>query len=122
MDWLVKHLAIPQLGVYTIRNDSPAELWRVAPLALCAALILWIQPKRAAAVGVGMVLGGVIANSVDRALFGPVSDFISFPIDPMVYYNLADLSIGIGLAVTTVSYCVKFAREWRAARAVARGG
>ena len=41
-----------------------------------------------------VVLGGTIANLVDRAMFGSVHDFIT---TPWIVFNLADVAVLIGL-------------------------
>lgn len=48
-------------------------------------------------VALALQLGGAIGNLIDRILFGPVTDFISFGDFPV--FNIADASISIGVAV-----------------------
>lgn len=47
--------------------------------------------------GVGLLVGGALGNLVDRIRLGSVTDFIDPPLWPA--FNLADVSITIGVAV-----------------------
>lgn len=117
-DWALNHLVVEQLGVYSIVNGSSSEIWRIPAIIVCAVALLLIQPTRWESIGVGLAAGGVIANTLDRALFGPVTDFIT--VDSNTYYNLADLCIGAGIIIAAVSYSIRFVVGWRAARAALR--
>jgi signal peptidase II len=48
-------------------------------------------------VGLGLVLGGSIANLIDRVRLGRVTDFLDF--DAWPAFNLADTFIVVGVAV-----------------------
>lgn len=49
-------------------------------------------------VGYGFVLGGAIGNGIDRFLHGFVIDFIDFRLINFPVFNIADVSINIGIA------------------------
>jgi signal peptidase II len=65
-----------------------AILWRWRLLALEPG---WVQ------VGVGLLLGGAIANAVDRVTQGYVVDFIQLPHWPV--FNVADSGITVGVVI-----------------------
>jgi signal peptidase II len=65
-----------------------AIVWRWRSLALEP---WWVQ------VGVGLLLGGAIANAVDRVTQGYVVDFIQFPHFPV--FNVADSGITVGVVI-----------------------
>jgi len=65
-----------------------AILWRWRLLALEP---WWVQA------GVGLLLGGAIANAVDRVTQGYVVDFIQLPRWPV--FNVADSGITVGVAI-----------------------
>tara|TARA_A100001015_G_C14926928_1_gene686768 strand:- start:162 stop:617 length:456 start_codon:yes stop_codon:yes gene_type:complete len=50
----------------------------------------------------GLLLAGAIGNSLDRLLFGQVTDFINIHIIPV--FNLADIYLNIGLIVLVGHY------------------
>lgn len=62
---------------------------------------LWRETSRHVAAGIGLVIGGALANVVDRVRFGAVADF--FDVHAMGYhwpaFNIADSAICIGVAI-----------------------
>ncbi|MGA8206563.1 MAG: signal peptidase II [Candidatus Dormiibacterota bacterium] len=96
---------------YTINNGAafsllPSANWLFLVVAvLVVAAILWrwrlltLEPWWVQ-VGVGLLLGGAIANAVDRVTQGYVVDFIQLPHWPV--FNVADSGISIGVAILVV--------------------
>jgi signal peptidase II len=95
-------------GLYRVRNvrGSAVGFTRrqalVTWLALtgCLMAVLALMPARigpAAAIGVGLVLGGAAGNLIDRLAHGAVDDFIVLGRWPV--FNLADaaMTTGVGL-------------------------
>lgn len=81
-DWLFLAVAVAVvLGI----------LWRWRDLTLEPA---WVQ------VAVGMLLGGAVANAIDRVTQGYVVDFIQFPHFPV--FNVADSGITIGVVLIVI--------------------
>ncbi|MBO9999127.1 MAG: lipoprotein signal peptidase [Cyanobacteria bacterium SID2] len=58
-------------------------------------------------IGYGFILGGALGNGIDRFLQGEVIDFLDFCWINFPVFNLADVSINIGM----VCLIVVFARE-----------
>lgn len=75
-------------------------------LAISGALVAWLWSLAATlpAVGVGLIIGGALGNVVDRVRFGAVMDFLDFHYAGYHWpsFNLADTSIGIGVAAVLV--------------------
>lgn len=75
----------------------------LAGVALLIALILvfWLArtPARLAAGALGLLIGGAVANAVDRFAYGAVADFYSLHLAGFYWYvfNLADVAIVAGV-------------------------
>lgn len=70
-------------------------LWRIARLHWTPLLAL----------AIGVQVGGVVANLVDRALFGVVTDFIDLRVglaDKGVVLNIADIGLAFGGVITAI--------------------
>ncbi|CAD5917188.1 Lipoprotein signal peptidase [Planktothrix agardhii] len=48
-------------------------------------------------VGYGLILGGALGNGIDRFVSGHVVDFLDFQLINFPVFNLADISINIGI-------------------------
>ncbi len=62
------------------------------------------------AMGLSMFCGGSISNLIDRIAFGRVVDFLNFgwgAFKPYIF-NLADIFIGVGLFLTSLSIAAGF--------------
>jgi signal peptidase II len=73
-------------------------------MSLALSLVLWIWLARVArplaASGLGLVIGGALANALDRIIHGAVADFFHFHAGNFSWYifNLADVAIVAGVA------------------------
>ena len=54
--------------------------------------------------GYGFILGGAVGNGIDRFIFGYVIDFLHFKLINFPIFNIADVSINIGIACLLVAY------------------
>ena len=74
-----------------------------ATCLIIAILTVWLfrAVKRLVATALGLVIGGAIANVVDRIVHGAVADFFSFHAFGYYWYvfNLADVAIVAGVAL-----------------------
>ena len=52
--------------------------------------------------GLGLVMGGVIGNLIDRLRLGYVTDFIDFKVWPA--FNVADSALTVGIII--IAYCI----------------
>lgn len=65
--------------------------------AMIAYLALMRKHSVPAMLGLGMIAGGAIGNTIDRALSGQVVDFIHTLFIEFPYFNLADSAITVGV-------------------------
>ena len=76
--------------------------------ALVAALAGWLilsrrpQPSGLRA-GLWLIVGGGLGNLIDRVAFGHVIDFIELEFIHFAVFNVADMAICIGAAITAIS-------------------
>lgn len=85
-------------------GGSDASRWILIGLAvvICTAVTIWMRRSdqpRLAMIGGGLLVGGALANVLDRLLYGYVLDFLNNSCcglnNPFVY-NLADVFIFLG--------------------------
>jgi len=101
-------------GAFGILGGRP-WLFFGATLVVCLVIVA-ASPRVssvAAAVGLGMVLGGALGNLTDRILHGPgvsgrVTDFIHLHLWPV--FNVADSSIVLGAAILALAGARRAAR------------
>lgn len=62
-------------------------------------------------IGLSFIIGGVTGNVIDRAFFGYVRDFIS--VLQGVYFNIADIFLGVGVALSIYSFFAFREVLWR---------
>lgn len=64
-------------------------------------LVIWLgkQTSRLKGVAIGLIVGGALANAIDRPIYGGVADFFSFHVLGFYWYifNLADVWIVAGV-------------------------
>ena len=89
-------------SVLGFAQRNPA--WIVVALAgigLCVALERVIA-RSSTAFGLGLLLGGAVANTAQRFTSGGVADYVHFGVARMeVAFNLADLALLAGAVITT---------------------
>ena len=55
-------------------------------------------------VGLGMVVGGAVGNAIDRMSLGYVVDFIATEFIDFPVFNVADIGVTVGVAVTFIGF------------------
>jgi len=85
-------------GLFTTHTQE----WLIAlSLAITAVLWVWACGTRRAfsAMAIALVIGGALANALDRAMRGAVADFFHFHYQDFSWYvfNLADVAIVAGV-------------------------
>ena len=79
-------------GVYWLR-------WLSLIVSLGLMSFAWFGPRfdRWEQLGYGLILGGALGNGIDRFVSGYVVDFLHFRLIDFPIFNLADVSINIGI-------------------------
>lgn len=84
-------------------SDSASQQVALAALALAVSIVLAVWAargsRRALSIGCGLVIGGALANALDRLLVGGVVDFVNVDccgIGNPYAFNIADVAIFIG--------------------------
>jgi signal peptidase II len=68
------------------------------------AIAIWGPPmSRWEQMGYGFILGGAIGNGIDRFVFGHVVDFLDFRLINFPVFNIADVSINLGIACLLIA-------------------
>ncbi|MGK7949278.1 MAG: signal peptidase II [Xenococcaceae cyanobacterium] len=73
--------------------------WLSLLVSLGLIAFAWYVPKmnRIEQFGYGFILAGALGNGIDRFLFGYVVDFLDFRLIKFPVFNLADVSINLGI-------------------------
>ena len=79
-------------GVYWLR-------WLSLGVSLALMAMAWFGPRgdRWEQLGYGLILGGALGNGIDRFVSGHVVDFLDFRLIKFPIFNLADVSINLGI-------------------------
>lgn len=98
---------VKNTGISYSLFDGHEYQWQVvlSLFALVASAALWVWLARAGtgrvmAWGLGLIIGGALANGLDRLLIGGVADFFSLHAFGFYWYvfNIADVAIVAGVA------------------------
>lgn len=73
--------------------------WLSLLVSLGLMAMAWFGPRlqRWEQMGYGLILGGALGNGIDRFVSGHVVDFLDFQLINFPVFNLADISINIGI-------------------------
>ena len=73
--------------------------WLSLIVSLGLIAFAWYVPRinRIEQFGYGFILAGALGNGIDRFLFGYVVDFLDFRLIEFPVFNLADVSINLGI-------------------------
>ncbi|WP_019504984.1 signal peptidase II [Pleurocapsa sp. PCC 7319] len=79
--------------------------WISLVVSLALIIFVWYTPKISLIeqLGYGFILAGAIGNGIDRFLFGYVVDFLDFRLINFPVFNLADVSINIGVLLLLIA-------------------
>ncbi len=89
-------------------SDSPAAQYFLSLIALVIVGVLFAWLRRSGrifeAVGIGSIIGGALANVVDRLENGAVTDFLDFHLNSYHWpaFNVADTAIFLGVVCLVV--------------------
>lgn len=107
------------LGAFSsVPNEAKVGVQTATTLILFGGYILFEQlfKIRSAKLknGILFLLGGILGNTLDRFLFGAVSDYIVLSFSPLSHYafNVADVVLIIGLGVIVYALLTDFREYW----------
>jgi signal peptidase II len=89
-------------GLFTQGDQTGQYMLSGFALIVSGALVAWLWRGRHSAIAVaaiGLIIGGAIANAIDRLHLGGVADFFDFHINGFHWYvfNIADVAIVAGV-------------------------
>jgi len=91
--WLIRfHNSRGQLGWIVIATS-------IIIVAIIFSYYYFVSRKRLPSIGLGLILGGLAGNLIDRLWLGYVTDFIH---EGYWVFNIADVAFLIGIALTTL--------------------
>ena len=89
------------------QQSGPLGQWVLLAFKVLAVALLWIWLARASsrltALSLGLIIGGALANAIDRLAYGWVADFVHFHVVTADWrfswyvFNLADVAIVAGV-------------------------
>ena len=79
--------------------------WISLIVSLLLIVFVWFSPRLTLLeqLGYGFILSGAVGNGIDRFLFGYVVDFLDFRLINFPIFNLADVSINIGVILLLIT-------------------
>lgn len=115
--WPVRLIKYQNRGMAGNRLEKRPTLVKLIGVAVLAVLItifcltLLVQGKKGLKAGLALIIGGGLANLLERFLHGYVTDYVQFKV-PFPYirkliFNAADFCVFIGGAVMLLSECRK---------------
>ncbi len=96
-------------GIFSSADAANLVFALLTALALLVILFLSRRAGSFARLGYGLIFGGGLANLLDRIVFGGVLDFIDLHARGLHWpaFNVADLSITIGVVILAFAYSKK---------------
>ena len=86
------------------RGQVDVLRWISLIVSVILIIFVWYSPKMSfiEQLGYGFILSGAIGNGIDRFLFGYVVDFLDFRLINFPVFNIADVSINIGVIILLI--------------------
>ena len=109
-------------------QHTEAGRWLLIAFTSLVTVGLWLwlarQTRPLPAAGIGLIIGGALANITDRLIHGAVADFFWFHIGRFSWYvfNLADVAIVAGAAIILYDSLKGDARKAAAGRGTTGNG
>lgn len=79
--------------------------WVSLIVSILLIIFIWYSPRISLLeqLGYGFILAGAVGNGIDRFLFGYVVDFLDFRLINFPVFNIADVSINIGVILLLIA-------------------
>jgi signal peptidase II len=86
-------------AAFSLFSGSIWLRWLSLLVSLGLIALVWFAPRLTTweKVGYGLILGGAVGNGIDRFATGAVIDFLDFRLINFPVFNLADVSINLGI-------------------------
>lgn len=94
-------------SLFSQRGEWLRWLSLAVSLALIALGLFGSRMNRWEQIGYGCILAGALGNGIDRFFFGEVVDFLDFRLIRFPVFNLADVSINIGIICLLIAAFVR---------------
>ena len=91
-------------SLFSENGDWLRWLSLIVSLLLIALACFGPKLRRWEQAGYGFMLGGAIGNGIDRFVGGEVVDFLDFRLIQFPVFNLADVSINVGIICLIIAY------------------
>jgi signal peptidase II len=96
---------VPASGEFTRWGLTALNL---AVASVLVGVVLWYASVRLGTVGIAFIIAGAIGNALDRIRFGAVIDlFDASKVGFIWVFNVADVSIDIGIAIVLASFLIR---------------
>ena len=100
------------LGCFSTLNNTPISIFILFTALFIPFILLLIYSTPATStsrlVSLGLVLGGVVSNGIDRMMHGGVSDWLLIHTPFDLVFNIADIAIFAGI----IWYCTAIFTIW----------
>ncbi len=87
-------------GMFSSSSPVVRTVLTLFAVAMCIFLLTWLNKEKSKlmSLALSLIIGGAIGNAIDRALYGAVTDFLSFDdIGFKWVFNVADTAITCGV-------------------------
>ncbi len=100
-------------AAFSLFRDRVWLRWLSLVVSLGLMVLAWFGPRlnRWEQAGYGFILGGAIGNGIDRFATGAVIDFLDLRLINFPVFNLADVSINIGVACLLIAMILSARRH-----------
>jgi signal peptidase II len=126
-DWRLSHNPGAAFGIFSNTDNARIFLTLIGIVAVLA--IFWMVKKAREdqtrlSVALGLVVGGAIGNLMDRIAVGVVTDFVVWKYHDIEWptFNVADVTLVIGVGLLFIDMSVEARREAQEARAAKAAG
>jgi signal peptidase II len=125
--WRLSHNPGAAFGIFSNTDNARIFLTLIGIVAVLA--IGWMVKKAREdqtrlSVALGLVVGGAVGNLMDRVAFGKVTDFVVWKYHDIEWptFNVADVTLVIGVGLLFIDMSVEARREAQEARAAKAAG
>ncbi len=104
-------------GMFSEHAEIGRVVLTVFAVVMSVFLLVWLNREKGklTSLALGLIIGGAIGNAIDRALYGAVTDFLSFADIHFIWvFNIADSAITCGVIGLIIAMFLQDRAEKRA--------